>query len=58
MTVRLYSEVGRWALKDNSMIFSNVIWCNRDDVSIYHLIDEDRNEIKFNLEECMEEFKL
>lgn len=39
--LKLVSEVGRFALKDNSMIFSNVVYLiERDDIRLYHLIEE------------------
>ena len=39
--LKLVSEVGRFALKDNSMIFSNVVYLiERDDTRLYHLIEE------------------
>lgn len=53
---KLVSEVGRWAIKDNSMIFCNVVWLSKkEDAHKYHLIDDDRNEIKVNIEDCIEE---
>ena len=43
---KLVSDDGRWAYKDNSMIFSNVVClCDEDDKRLYHLIDDDKNEI-------------
>ena len=45
--MKLVIDKGRWATKDNSMIFGNIVWlCNIDDVNLYHLIDEKYNEIK------------
>ena len=54
--MKLVSEVGkRWATKNNEMIFSNVVWlCNEDDIKLYHLIDEDRNTIPFDLDKCLD----
>ena len=55
--LKLVSEKGRFALKDNSMIFSNVVYLiDRNDARMYHLIDEKGNEItpyvdKFMVEE-------
>lgn len=47
--LKLVSDKGKWATKDNSMIFSNIVWlCNREDTMLYHLIDEDKNEIKLD----------
>ena len=44
--MRLVSEDGRWAYKDNSMIFSNVVClCEENDKNLYHLIDDEKNEI-------------
>ena len=43
--LKLVSEVGRFALKDNSMIFSNVVYLiERDDTRLYHLIEENSHE--------------
>lgn len=43
---KLVSANGRWAYKDNSMIFSNVVWlCEEDNKKLYHLIDDNKNEI-------------
>lgn len=39
--MKLVSEVGRFALKNNSMIFGNVIWlCEENDKKMYHLIEK------------------
>lgn len=47
--MKLVIDKGRWATKDNEMIFGNIVWlCDREDVSLYHLIDEDKNEIKLD----------
>ena len=45
--LKLVSEVGRFALKDNSMIFSNVVYLvDKGDIKLYHLInDNDLEEI-------------
>ena len=44
--MKLVIDEGHWATKDNSMIFGNIIWlCSEDDVNLYHLIDDNRNEI-------------
>lgn len=38
---------GKWALKDNSMIFSNIVWLvDEKDANLYHLIDDNNKEIK------------
>ena len=51
---KLVSEVGKWAIKDNSMVFSNVVWlCNEDDKRLYHLIDDEGNEIKVDIDKCL-----
>lgn len=51
---KLVSANGRWAYKDNSMIFSNVVWlCEEDDKRLYHLIDDDRNEISTNVDDFL-----
>ncbi len=40
--LKLVSEKGRFALKDNSMIFSNVVYLiEMDDTKLYHLIQDD-----------------
>ena len=47
--LRLISDKGRWATKNNEMIFTNIVWlCDRDDALLYHLIDDDKNEIKLD----------
>lgn len=51
---KLVSEVGRWAFKDNSMIFCNVIWLgSENDKHLYHLIDDNKNEIKVDKDKCL-----
>ena len=45
--MKLVSDEGRWALRDNSMIFCNVVWIGSEkEASIYHLIDSNNNEIE------------
>ena len=45
--LKLVSNTGRWALRDNSMIFSNVVWLIEEkDAQLYHLIDDNHEEIK------------
>lgn len=45
--MKLVIDKGRWATKDNDMIFGNVVWLvNESDVNLYHLIDNNNNEIK------------
>ena len=57
--VKLVSETGHWALRDNSMIFCNVIWeSSYKDCLKYHLIDDEHNELPFNLDECCQPVKL
>jgi hypothetical protein len=47
--MKLVSDKGHWALKDNSMIFSNIIWiCKEKDAFLYHLIDDNHNEIELD----------
>lgn len=47
--MKLVAEKGHWATRDNSMIFSNVVWLlNEKDAYTYHLIDDDHNEIKLD----------
>ena len=51
---KLVAEEGRWALRDNSMIFSNVIWIGkRTEYMKWHLIDENRNEIDIDVKSCL-----
>lgn len=46
-TMKLVAEEGRWALRDNSMIFCNVIWLlEKKDAYSYHLIDDNYKEIE------------
>ena len=52
--MKLVSEVGRWAYKDNSMVFSNVVWlCSIDDKNLYHLIDENGDDIYIDIDKCL-----
>lgn len=45
--MKLVIDKGRWATKDNDMIFGNVVWLiDEKDVTLYHLIDNNRNEIE------------
>jgi hypothetical protein len=45
--MKLVSDEGRWALRDNSMIFCNVVWIsNEKNAYTYHLIDDDQKEIE------------
>jgi hypothetical protein len=47
--MKLVNNKGRWATKDNEMIFSNVVWlCNKEDALLYHLIDENATEINLD----------
>ena len=44
--MKLVIDKGHWATKDNSMIFGNIVWlCCEEDVKLYHLIDDNREEI-------------
>ena len=44
--MKLVIDKGHWATKDNSMIFGNIVWlCCEDDVKLYHLIDDNKEEI-------------
>lgn len=45
--LKLVSDKGRWALKDKSMIFSNVIWIEPEDIKKYKyiLLDDDGNDL-------------
>lgn len=45
--LKLITNEGKWALKDNSMIFSNIVWLvDEKDANLYHLIDDNHKEIK------------
>ena len=45
--LKLVSDKGRWAIKNNEMIFSNVVWLTDiSEMKRYHLIDENNKEIK------------
>jgi len=45
--MKLVIDKGRWATKDNDMIFSNIVWLvGMEDINLYHLIDENNEEIK------------
>ncbi len=53
--MKLVIDNGHWATKDNSMIFGNVVWlCDKNDMYLYHLIDDSHNEIK--LDKPIEEY--
>lgn len=52
--LKLKSKVGRWAIKDNSMIFSSVVYLvDKNDVQLYHLIDDNNNEIVIDVSSCI-----
>ena len=45
--MKLVIDKGHWATKDNDMIFGNVVWLTDEkSVLLYHLIDDNRNEIE------------
>lgn len=45
--MKLVIDKGHWATKDNDMIFGNIVWlCNETDANLYHLIDDNHEEIK------------
>lgn len=53
--MKLISEKGHFATKDNSMIFSNIVWLvSEGDSKIYHLIDEDGIEIDKNMDKYLQ----
>lgn len=53
--MRLVTENGRWATKDNKMIFCEVVWlCRREDARLYHLVDEKGENIE--LENPIEDY--
>ena len=35
----------RWAVRNLSQIYGNVVWCSEDDVNLYQLIDADNKPI-------------
>lgn len=44
--MKLVTDKGRWATKNNEMIFSNVVWLTeKKDAYLYHLIDDNNNDI-------------
>ena len=44
--MKLVIDKGNWATKNNEMILSNVVWlCEKKDAYLYHLIDDNKNEI-------------
>ena len=52
--MRLVTNKGRFATKDNSMIFSNIVWLiDESDIKLYHLIDIDGKEIDCDLHELL-----
>ena len=52
--MRLVTNKGRFATKDNSMIFSNIVWLiDENDIKLYHLIDIDGKEIECDLHEVL-----
>ena len=45
--MRLVINEGHWAIKDNSMIFGNIVWlCNENDAQLYHLVDDNHQDVK------------
>lgn len=48
--LRLVSEKGRIATKDNSMIFGNIVYLiDENDIKLYHLINNDNDEIQTDI---------
>lgn len=44
--MKLVAEKGHLALRDNTMIFGNIVWlCEPKDIYLYHLIDDNHKEI-------------
>lgn len=44
--MKLVINKGHWATNNNEMIFGNVVWlCKKKDAYLYHLIDDNKNEI-------------
>ena len=47
--MKLYTENGHWATKDNNMIFGNVVWILEEkDALLYHLVDDKHQEIELD----------
>jgi hypothetical protein len=45
----LFTDKGKWATKDNSMIFANVVYLsNKLDALKYHIIHEDNTTTEIN----------
>lgn len=52
MLMRLETDKGRFATKNNEMIFASPVYLmSKDDVHLYHIIDEDGNTIYIPKEE-------
>ena len=49
--LKLVSDKGRWAVRDRSMIFSNVVWINSEDIKkhAYILLDDEGNDLEVNM---------
>ena len=49
----LVSDKGRWATKNNEMIFKYVVFLGKTpkDARKYHLIDDEGNDLKVNVED-------
>lgn len=46
---------GRWSFLDGYHIFKNVVWLmNKSEIRKYKLINEDGNEVKIDLNTCLE----
>ena len=53
--MKLISEKGHFATKDNSMIFSNIVWLVSEGGSkSYHLIDEDGRGVDKNMDKYLQ----
>ena len=53
--MKLVSEYGTsWAVKDNSMVFGNVVWlCDINDIKQYQLLDKDKKPMKIKPEDYL-----
>jgi hypothetical protein len=52
--LKLVSDKGRWATKDNSMIFGTVVYLvDESDIRLYHLIDKNKKEINVDILSCL-----
>ena len=54
----LVSKSGRWSFRNGYQVYGNVVWVSsREDAKNYKLVDEKGNDIPFNLDECLKEYR-